>query len=292
MLFRVLLFAGLLVAGLVTAYQFYALEMFNFLVPKDAASQRIAEDVSFGPDPRLKLDIYAPREGNGPWPTVLFVHGGSWSSGSKAPYEFVGRALAAQGYLAILPQYRLHPEHQFPAFVEDTALAIDWATRHAAEYGGDQKRVFLSGHSAGGYNVALAVLDKKYLTALGTDTAAIKGVVLLAAPADFLPLDSEISIRVFKDVPDLPSTQPINFARADAPPFLILHGTADTTCMPKNSINLQHRLKELGTEADLKLYQGVSHVDIMLALARPLRGKAQTLQDISAFIQAHGAKLQ
>ena len=278
---------GLIVVGGVTAYQFYALDIFNFLIPKDSASQRVAQDVSFGPDPRLKLDVYAPREGSGPWPVVVFVHGGSWSSGSKDPYEFVGRALAAQGYLTLLPQYRLHPEHKFPAFVEDTALAIDWATRHVSEYGGNQQRVFVTGHSAGAYNVALAVLDKSYLTALGTDTSAIKGVALLSAPLDFLPLDTAVSIDVFQAVADLPTTQPITYARADVPPFLLLHGSADTTCLPKNSINLNKRLLEKGADSTLKLYDGVSHVDIMLALSKPLRGRAPTLQDLTDFLKSH-----
>lgn len=273
----------LIVAGLL--YRYLPLETFNLFVGKDTGSRLIASDVSYGPDPRHRLDVYMPATGVGPWPVVIFIHGGSWSSGNKNPYEFVGRALAAQGFVAVLPNYRLHPEHPFPAFVEDAALVIDWATRHAGTYGGDQSRIFVTGHSAGAYNAAMAVLDKHYLATLGTDTSAIKGVALLAGPLDFLPLDSRISIDVFGKVPDLPSTQPVNFVRPDAPPFLLLHGTADGTCYPRNSIRLDERLRAASAQSTLKLYQGVSHVGIMLALAKPLRSGTPTLADLVAFFR-------
>ena len=199
----------------------------------------------------------------------------------------MGRALAAQGFLTLVISYRLHPQNPYPAFVEDTALALDWATRHAAEYGGNQKRIFAMGHSAGAYNVAEAILDKHYLQQLGTDVSAIKAVATLAGPLDFLPLDGRVSIDVFGKVPNLPDTQPVNHVRADAPPFLILHGTEDKTCLPRNSINLDKALHAAGAVSTLKLYQGVGHVGIVLALAMPLRGLAPTLDDVVNFFRSH-----
>ncbi len=277
----------LIVGGL--AYHFAALEIFNALLPKDAGSHLLAGNVAYGADPRQHLDIYAPTTGTGPWPVVVFVHGGSWSSGNKNNYEFVGRALAAQGFIAILPSYRLHPQNPFPAFVEDTARAIDWSTRHAQDYLGDPRRVFVSGHSAGAYNVALAVLDPKYFSAFGTDVTAIRGVALLAAPLDFLPLEGQIPKDVFGKVPDLASTQPVNFVRKDVPPFLLLHGTADGTCYPRNSISLDRQLRAAGASSELKLYDGVTHVGIVMALSKPFRGKAPALSDMTAFFLSHGS---
>ena len=268
-------------------YHFAALETFNLLVPKDRASALVQRNLAYGPSPRNLLDVYAPTTIPGPWPVVVFVHGGSWQSGSKEPYAFAGRALAAQGFLTLLISYRLHPQSPYPAFVDDTALALDWATRHAAEYGGDQKRVFAMGHSAGAYNVAEAILDKHFLQQLGTDVSAIKGVATLAGPLDFLPLDSRVSLEVFGRVPNLPDTQPVNHVRADAPPFLILHGTQDKTCRPSNSINLDKALRAAGAASTLKVYQGVGHVGIMMALAKPLRGLAPTLDDVVSFFRSH-----
>lgn len=276
---------ALIIGGL--SYQFAALQIFNLLMPKDAGSARIAQDVPYGDEARLKLDVYAPTTGAGPWPVIIFVHGGSWSTGNKNPYEFAGRALAAQGFVTLVPNYRLHPENQFPAFVQDAARAIDWATRHAGEFGGDPTRVFVTGHSAGAYNVALAILDKHYLGDLGTNRSALRGVALLAAPADFLPLDSKITIAVFGHVADLAATQPINFVSNDAPPFLLLHGSSDKTVYPRNSIALAARLNGVGATAEVKLYEGVSHVGIIIALARPLRDKVPALADIITFFRAH-----
>jgi acetyl esterase/lipase len=105
----------------------------------------------------------------------------------------------------------------------------------------------------------------------------------MAAPLDFLPLDSPISIDVFGQVENLPATQPVNFARADAPPFLLLHGADDTTCLPRNSVSLQKKLAEAGAQARLKIYPSVGHVGILLAVARPLRGVATSLADVTGF---------
>ncbi len=281
-----LIIAAVLLTG-AFVYHYAALEIFNALVPKDSGSTLLVKDVAYGEGPRLKLDIYAPTQGQGPWPVIIFVHGGSWSSGNKNPYEFVGRALAARGFLTVLPNYRLHPEHPFPAFVEDTALAIDWTTRHAGEYGGDPKHIIASGHSAGAYNVALAILDKHYLAALDTDVSSIKGVALLAAPLDFLPLDPGVAQDVFGAVKDLPATQPITYARADAPPFFMAYGSVDTTVRPKNSINMAAALKAAGAQVELKAYDGVGHVGILLALSTWWRGNALTLIDITGFAKNH-----
>ena len=274
----------LVVGGLL--YHFAALQVFNLLIPKDANTRVLARDVHYGGDERQVLDIYAPDTPNGTLPIVVFIHGGSWSSGNKNPYEFVGRAIAAQGYLTLVANYRLHPEHPFPAFVEDAALTLDWATKHGAEYGGDGHKIFAMGHSAGAYNLALAILDKHYLANLGTDISAIKGVATLAGPFDFLPLDSPITKDVFGKLDHLEETQPINFARGDAPPFLILHGTADTTVYPKNAIALQKALLKAGANVTLKTYDGVSHVGIMVSLAKPLRGLAPTLKDVAEFFRS------
>jgi acetyl esterase/lipase len=277
----------LIVFGL--AYHFAALQIFNALVPKDAGSRITERNIAYGPLPRQKLDIYAPTSALKNLPVVVFVHGGSWNSGSKEPYEFVGRALAAQGFLALVINYRLHDEKPFPAFVEDTALALDWASKHANAYGGDQTRVFAMGHSAGAYNLALAILDKRYLAHIGNDGRAIKGVITLSGPFDFLPLDTRVTLATFKDVPNLASTQPVNFSRGDAPPFLILHGSADTTVFPRNALALEKLLREAGAATTLKIYDGVSHAGIMLAIAKPLRHRARVLDDAVTFILSKSA---
>src|SRR3569833_4468287 len=119
---------------------------FDRLVPKDLSSRRLAADILFGPFPNILLDLYAPRRG-GLWPMLVFVHGGGGDSGDRREYGFVGRALAALGFLVACADYRVFPEVVYPAFVEDLAVAAKWLVAHATEYGGDPARLVLVGHS-------------------------------------------------------------------------------------------------------------------------------------------------
>jgi acetyl esterase/lipase len=274
----------LLVGGL--AYHFAALRMFNALVPKDAGVRVLAMDVPYGTHPQQNYDVYAPEAANGLLPVLIFVHGGSWDSGRRKDYDFVARAFAARGYLVILPGYRFAPEHVYPDFVADIASAIAAVHRSAQSYGGDGSRIFAVGHSAGGYNVLQAILDPQFLAASGVDPKIIKGVATLAAPADFLPLDSPKTIAAFGKADPLESTQPVKFARKDAPPILLLHGSADKTVYPRNSRNLYQKLKDARANVHYTEYPGISHVAIMLALAKPFRHRAPSLDDIDAFFKA------
>lgn len=274
---------ALLCGGLL--YHFAALQVFNFLVPKDADSEQIAHAVSYGPDPAQTLDIFRPKQNAANLPVLIFVHGGSWQDGRGQDYGFVGRAFAAQGYLTLVISYRLLPQHAYPDFIVDVAMATAWANHHASAYGGDGAKVYLVGHSAGAYNIGLSVLDAHYMKDVGVDASIIKGVAGLAGPYDFLPLDSPKTIATFGNVADLASTQPINFARRDAPPFLLLHGTADTTVKPRNSRSLSKHLQDAGAHAKLIEYQDVSHVGIMLDIAKPLRGNAPVLDDVLRFFK-------
>ena len=106
----------------------------------------------------------------------------------------MGRALAAQGFVVVVPDYRLVPEVRFPAFLEDSAAAVRWARDNAAAFGGDGQRITLVGHSAGAYNAAMLALDPRWL---GPDRAAVRGFVTLAGPFDFLPLDDPATIAAF-----------------------------------------------------------------------------------------------
>jgi acetyl esterase/lipase len=268
----------LIVGGL--AYHFAALQIFNALVPKDAESLRTSTEFAYGPDPRQKLDMYVPRQSVGRLPVVVFVHGGSWAEGDKSGYGFVGRALAAKGFLTLVINYRLHPKDRYPAFVDDVALALRWAADNATALNGDPQKLFAMGHSAGAYNIAMAVLDEKY----ANTRPQLAGVITLAGPFDFLPLDTRVTRAVFGDVADLPATQPVNHVRKDAPPFLILHGSDDKTVFPRNAVALDRTLREAGSQSTLKIYQGVGHVGIILAIAKPLRS-TPVLQDATEFIR-------
>lgn len=273
-----------LATGLWAAVSIYSpLAVFSALVPVDGGVSRVAEAVPYGSDPRQTLDVYRPDNAGPGLPVVVFCYGGAWDSGAREYYTFAGKALAARGYLASVFDYRLVPQVKFPGFVEDTAAAISWAVSNAKVYGGDGSRIFLVGHSAGAYNVAMATLAPGVLERMGGYRAAIRGLALLAGPADFLPLDDPATIAAFSGVPDLPSTQPINLVTGNTPPILLLHGDADTTVGLYNSRNLAARLDSAGVRYRLKEYQGLGHADILTALSWPLRWRAPVLDDITEF---------
>jgi acetyl esterase/lipase len=278
---KVITILGILLIAGGLAYHFAALEIFNFVVPKDKGSVLWQRDMSYGPEPRQKLDIYMPRETTGLLPVVVFVHGGSWQEGSKNPYGFVGRALAAQGFMTMVINYRLHPKDRYPAFVDDVDLALRWATANARELGGDPDKLFAMGHSAGAYNIAMAALADRYMG----DRPKLAGVVTLAGPFDFLPLDSPITKEVFGWIGDVEFTQPVIYAAKDAPPFLVLHGSGDKTVFPRNAVALDKALREAGAVSTLKMYDGVSHVGILLALSTWRRETVPVLEDAVAFMR-------
>ena len=270
-----------LMCGALVAAACAPVRAFDTVMPKDGESRKVASDVAYGEGPRRKLDVYAPLNAvKRPMPVIVFIYGGSWANGTREGYHFAARALAAQGFLTVVPDYRLVPEVHFPGFIEDCAEAVRWTRARAHDYGGDPDRIVLVGHSAGAYNAAMLALDPKFL---GRDRAAIRGFAGLAGPYDFLPFDGAITTTTFGKWPKPDETQPIHYADASAPPMLLLHGGEDDTVWPKNSINLDRKLRSAGASSELKVYPGLGHVGIVTALAKPFRDKAPVLSDVTAF---------
>ena len=265
------------------------LTAFNTLTPKDPAAI-VGRDVPFGANPRQKLDIYAPRGGVKAVPVLVFFYGGGWNSGRRQDYRFVAKALAAQGFLTIVPDYRVYPEVRYPEFLVDGAMAVRWAQDHAAEYGGDPTSILLAGHSAGAYNAVELALDDRFLKAAGVDLRSIKGVAGLAGPYDFLPLDVGETKDAFGQAPDLPSTQPVNHVRNDAPPVFLAHGDRDTVVGPYHTENLAKALVGVNAPVEKHIYAGVGHGGLVLALSQPFRGNGPVLVDMTRFLKAAAAR--
>lgn len=275
----------LAVVGVGIAYAISPLHTFNTLVPKDADSRIAAEGIAYGDNARQQLDIYVPdhpvaSDPAGQRPVIVWFYGGSWNSGSREGYAFAGRALAARGFVTVVADYRLVPEVRFPGFVEDGAAAVRWVRANIGDYGGDGERIVLAGHSAGAYIGAMLANDPQWL---GEDRDAVAGFAGLAGPYDFYPFDTSSTVEAFGRWPDARATQPVTFADASAPPALLLTGQDDTTVKPRNSEALSARLGAAGVDADVVHYTGVDHIDIVIALARPLRGRAPVLEDVASF---------
>lgn len=267
-------------AGLAAGYFLAPLQTFDTLVPKDSGSRKVASGLTYGDNPRHRLDVYTPAGGGTNLPVIVFFYGGSWNSGTRTGYHFAGRALAARGFVVVVPDYRLVPEVRYPGFVEDAAMAVRWTQANVAEHGGDPARIVLSGHSAGAYSAAMLAYDERWL---GDDRTAIRGFAGLAGPYDFLPLDTDSSRAAFGEWPDLPETQPVTWAGAGDPPALLLHGADDTTVKPRNSRSLGATLTAAGVAARVVEYPRVDHIDILIRLSRPLRSRTPVLDDLAEF---------
>ena len=248
----------------------------------------LVRDIAYRPGERGGLDVYIPS-GTGAGkhrPVVMFVYGGNWETGDKAMYRFVGAALANQGFVTVVPDYRVFPEVRFPSFIEDAAQAVRWVRDHAAEYGGDPDRIVLMGHSAGAQIAAMLSFDRRYLAAVDLDPRRdVRSFVGLAGPYDFLPLHSPVLKQIFGPEEGLAATQPINFVDGGAPPVLLATGDADTSVRPGNSTRLAARMREHGGTAEVKIYPGVTHRTLIGAFAPPLRSLAPVLRDAVHFIR-------
>jgi acetyl esterase/lipase len=257
--------------------------LLNALVPDNG--YRVERDLAYGDAARQRLDLYLPGEAVASAPVVVFFYGGRWEAGSKADYRFVGEALAARGFVVVIPDYRLYPEVRFPTFVEDGAAAVAWVRRNIGRFGGEPWQIHLMGHSAGAHIAALLALDRRYLAAAGVEPGTLESFVGLAGPYDFLPLSDATLQRIFA-ADDMAATQPITFAEGSAPRALLLHGTDDQTVLPGNSRRLAAALEAAGNRAQFELYPDLDHVALVAALAAPLRWLAPVLDDVTAFLRA------
>jgi acetyl esterase/lipase len=245
-------------------------------------------DRHYGPLARQGVDVYTPKQASAePRAVVIFFHGGGWRTGSRGEHRFAGEALAAQGFVAVVPDYRVYPEVKFPLFLEDGAGAVRWVHDHVQEFGGDPKRVFLMGHSAGAHIAAMLALDPRYLGAQGLSPNDLRGFIGVAGPYDFLPLKSPAMIDIFGGTDGIPETQPINFVSPGAPPALLLHGTDDTRVLPRNTERLAQRIRRAGGSVTETIYQGVGHSGILLALSPAFGRIAPVRADAAAFVRAH-----
>lgn len=230
----------------------------------------------------LKLDVYAPPDAAHA-PVVVFFYGGAWISGERAWYRYAGEALSRHGLLVVIPDYRKSPQARFPVFMDDAVLAVAWARQHAAEFGGDPRRLFLMGHSAGAHIGALLATDARYLAHVGMKPRELAGFIGLAGPYDFAPFSDDYLLDIFgSDAQAQQAAMPANYVDGDEPPMLLLQGLADTTVWPRNTRSLAAKLQAYGEPVETKFYPGIGHTRIALSLS--FTGWSTALADTLDFI--------
>jgi acetyl esterase/lipase len=259
-------------------------KVLNALTPDDTFDKTVG--IAYGDDPRQKLDVYVPRHPLKGAPVVVFFYGGSWNSGNRGDYTFVGEALASRGIVAVLADYRLYPQVRYPLFLEDGARAVAWTKEHISEYSGNPQRLYLMGHSSGAYNASMLALDTNLLGAVGMSPKDLSGWIGLAGPYDFLPIENPDVRPVFFWPDSPPQSQPINHVSRGAPPALLIAASKDNLVNPtRNTGGLASKLREASVPVQDLYYSRPSHITLVATLSRPLRRLAPVLDQVVGFIE-------
>ncbi len=208
---------------------------------------------------RCKLDIYYPVDKKD-FPVLVWFHGGGLEGGEKG----IPDELKNKGIAVVAPNYRLSPRAKNPSYIEDAAEAVAWVFNNIASYGGNPEHIYISGHSAGGYLALMVGLDKKYLEKYGLDANKIKGLLPVSGQTN-----THYTIRKERqlpmDIPLIDEFAPINHARKDAPPTLIITGDKNLEMLARYEENahLYAILKGVGLkEVVLTELQGFNHGNV------------------------------
>jgi acetyl esterase/lipase len=275
-------------AFMATAAACSPIKILNAMVPQ--STYKLESGIAFGQLPRQKLDIYSPNlssenQAHKPRKVVIFYYGGSWDSGERGDYKFVGEALASLGFIVVIPDYRVYPDVLFPAVMEDPALAARWVKENIGQYQGDADQVFLAGHSAGAHIAVMMAVNAEYLAKQSLKPTDFAGVIGLAGPYDFLPLKSERLKTIFGSASEQPKSQPINYVDGKSPPMLLAVGLKDGTVWPRNTYNLAKKIKNNNGLVQVVEFESYGHIDMAAKLAKPLRGNGELLKVVAEFIR-------
>lgn len=216
----------------------------------------------------LYADVYQP-EGEGPFPAVLVIHGGGWTSGDRAQVEGLAQRIAKRGYVAVNISYRLVPKAIFPAPVEDVQQAVRWLRANAATYHVDPARIGAWGYSAGAHLAALVGAlrpgDRLY-----AEDARIEAVVAGGTPADLRKFHGGTLVPNFlgerwrEDSAVFRESSPAAYVAPDAPPVFLYHGTWDTLVPLDQATDYKAALDAAGVPNELYLMRGLGHIAAFL----------------------------
>lgn len=205
---------------------------------------------------RCRLDVYYPA-GSNRFSTVVWFHGGGLTGGSR----FIPDELKEKGFAVVAAGYRLSPAAKSPAYIEDAAAAVAWTFQHIGEYGGATNRIFVSGHSAGGYLTCMVGLDKRWLAACGVDANRIAGLIPFSGQAI-----THFTIRNERGIdskqPLIDDLAPLYHVRKDAPTLLLITGDRNLEMLGRYEENayLWRMMKIAGhDDTELLELQGYDH---------------------------------
>lgn len=228
---------------------------------------------------RCILDLYYPTNVEN-FATIVWFHGGGLRQGEK----FIPEALKNQGMAIVAVNYRLFPKVKSPAYIEDAAAAVAWVMKNIADFKGDPKKVFVSGHSAGGYLASMVGLDTKWLKAHSLDANTIAGLIPLSGHTiTHFTVREERGIAGTQPVVD--ELAPLFHVRPDAPPLILITGDRDMELLGRyeETAYMMRMMRVAGHEkTELYELQGYGH-DITLPsypiIIKKVRELSKNLQD-------------
>ncbi|WZU47998.1 alpha/beta hydrolase [Stieleria varia] len=205
---------------------------------------------------RCRLDVYHPTDKTG-YPTVVWFHGGGLTGGNRS----VPKALQDKGIAVVAVNYRLSPKVTSPTYVQDAAAAVAWTIQNISTYGGDPDKVFVSGHSAGGYLTSMVGLDKRYLAEHDIDADRLAGLIPYSGHTiTHFTVRSERGIDGKQPIVD--EMAPLYHVRPDAPPILLITGNRELEMLGRYEENayLWRMLKVAGhKDVELMELDGYNH---------------------------------
>ncbi|XP_021669299.2 probable isoprenylcysteine alpha-carbonyl methylesterase ICMEL1 isoform X2 [Hevea brasiliensis] len=276
-------------------------------------SSQVQRSIVYGDQPRNRLDLYLPKNTDGPKPVVAFVTGGAWIIGYKAWGSLLGKQLSERDIMVACIDYRNFPQGTMSDMVKDASQGISFVCNNIAQYGGDPNRIYLMGQSAGAHIAACALVEQAIKEtsegeSITWSVSQIKAYFGLSGGYNLLNLvdyfhsrglyrsiflsimEGEDSLRRFS--PEVIVQDPtLKNAVSLLPPIILFHGTDDYSIPFDASKNFAETLQRVGVRAESILYEGKTHTDVFLQ--DPMRGgKDQMFEDLVAIVHAGDPEAQ
>ena len=214
-------------------------------------------NIPYGSRPRQRLDMFLC--GSAEAPTLLYIHGGYWQMGDKETYGFIGDGLLASGFNFVLVEYTLAPEVRMDDIVSEIYAAIDWVIEKIKEYGGDPRRVFICGHSAGGHLTAMGMADRR-----------VAGGVAISGLFDLEPIRlNYLNQKLGLDEAEMLRNSPMSHIPAEANPLIVTVGLGELPELIRQSEDYYNAWQSRGHDGQYLPIPGHDHFSVLEELARP-----------------------
>jgi acetyl esterase/lipase len=274
-------------------YKSLVLLMLLFQTILSSAQVKKAKNINYAgnADEANTLNIFYKNDSIKDKPVLIFIHGGSWSSGKKETYWWLGRNFARKGVVTVIINYRLAPNVQYEKMGDDCALAVKWVQAHIADYTASPEKIFMMGHSAGAHLGELINADPKCFNKAGIKNP-IKGMILndpfgldmqeylTTAEKDHFYFDF---IRTFTDQPAVwKVASPWDYVNNIKNPHLLFYGSKTYGAIKLQTPRLYEKLKANGIPVEIKEIKGKSHVPM---ISQMIFGSNELYKDIVGFIQ-------